>query len=300
MKGDIEYELLLESDSNRLSIASKQSNEPNSFSTEFKKFTVEYSQNDFLAQKQYKIFVWTSNKDFLKKLFPKRTIVQKVQIKNTQYNVTFSIYTSSTPTLIDCVLFLLTKIEDLKEIQTLNQKYKYVWTQALISSIHHPDFSQICEKLGVKYFNKTQDLFQAICEDDLSLYKLLKQVFKKIDRENKGNIEFAQLFNAVQQIDSNMSSENILAAIGRIDVNNDGKVSFEEFCFWWRKGRQGLLSFSDTVLKLAKQISFQVPETRGLLRNMTKNRVSVDKKIVKKEVIVKVGNDTNFHTKLVK
>jgi Ca2+-binding EF-hand superfamily protein len=269
---------------------SQKSQELNTASREFKKFLIEYSQpNKFLVQKEYKIFVWTSNREFLRKVFPQRVIVERIEIDGNSEDVTFIIYSNSPPIIIDCVLYLLNKIEDFKEIYNLNQKYKYVWTQALISVIDHPNFVEIARTLGISMFKTTAELYSSICTDDLKLYKLLRQVFNKIDTNQKGEIDFNELYNGIKRIQDDVSPDDIKEAILRIDINNTGTISFEEFCFWWKKGRHGALSLSQLAVDWAKQISLNIPETKSLLRNVTQSQLGIEKKSIKKEIVLNVG-----------
>ena len=129
------------------------------------------------------------------------------------------------------MLYLLTKIEDFKEVYNLNQKFKHVWTQGLISSVDHPNFAEIAQTLGITIFRNLKELYRTICADDLRLYNMLKEVFNKIDSNQSGEIEFSELFNAIRHIQEDITYDDIKEAIARIDINNDGKISFEEFCF---------------------------------------------------------------------
>lgn len=278
---------------------SRMSQELNTASKEFKKFLIEYSQtNKFLPQREYKIYVWTSSREFLRKLFPERTLNEHIEIEGKIVEVTFSIYTSSAPILIDCVLYLMTKIEDFKEVYNLNQKYKYVWTQALISTVEHQHFEEIANTLGISMFKLPAELYVKICQDDLKLFNLLRGVFNSIDANHSGEIEFAELFHAIQRIQDDITFEDMRDAIARIDINNDGTISFEEFCFWWKKGRQGAVSISEIALNWAKQLTLNVPETKVLLQNITRNRAFIEKKVIKKEISIKVGSVEQIRTEI--
>lgn len=271
---------------------SRMSQELNTVSKEFKKFLIEYSQNNkFLPQREYKIFVWTSSRELLRKTFPERTVSEMIEIEGNMAEVSFSIYSTSAPVVIDCVLYLITKVEDFKEVYSLNQKYKHVWTQALISSFSHQNFEEISNTLGISMFKQPKELYVKICTDDMKLFNLLKGVFNGIDSNHSGEIEFAELFNAISQIQPELTEEDMRDAIARIDINNDGMISFEEFCFWWKKGRQGAVSVSEIALNWAKQLALNIPETKSLLKNLTRNRAFIEKKMIKKEVRVKVGGN---------
>ena len=278
---------------------SQMSQELNSASKEYKRFLIDYSQtNKFLPQREYKIYVWTSSRAFLRKLFPERTLTERIQIQGNTVEVTFRIYTSSAPILIDCVLFLMTKIEDFKEVYNLNLKYKYVWTQALISKVEHRNFKEISSALGISIFKLPSELFVKICQDDLKLFNLLREIFNSIDANHSGEIECTELFNAIQKIQDDITFEDISEAIARIDINNDGTISFEEFCFWWKKGRQGAVSLSEIALNWAKQLTLNVPDTKVLLKNITRNRACIEKKVIKKEILIKVARIDKTRTEI--
>ena len=243
------------------------------------------------TQKEYKIYVWTQNRKNLRAVFPERSY-HEVLIQNSErVEVNFTIYTSSTPIIIDCIVYMIEKPEDFKEIFKINQEFKHVWVQALFSLTNDKKISEISETLGIQILKSSQDLFKKIFSEDLKLISMLKSLFNQIDDNKNGEIDFNELINGFRCIKEDITLEELREGLKRIDVDKDGKISFEEFCFWWKKGRQGPLCFAETALNWAKKITISNPETRMMLRKILQNRAVIEKGMRKKEILVKVGKE---------
>ena len=44
---------------------------------------------------------------------------------------------------------------------------------------------------------------------------------------------------AAELLESPVSDEDLQTAMAEMDLNADGKISFKEFVYWWKRGRQG-------------------------------------------------------------
>jgi Ca2+-binding EF-hand superfamily protein len=63
----------------------------------------------------------------------------------------------------------------------------------------------------------------------------IEAAFARYDRDGSGDIDASELAVMLQDLGVEPSEERIRLAIDLLDVNGDGKVSFEEFGKWWRR-----------------------------------------------------------------
>lgn len=270
-----------------------------SASKEFKKFFVSPLENlQTLLQKEYKIFVWTKNRKALRDLFPERSIVEVLETSGITCEVNFIVYSTKAPIILDCVVYLVEKLEDFKEVYKVNQQFKHVCVQALITSVEHKNMEEIAKTLGIHVVKNSKQLFNKIFSEDFKLVCMLRDLFHRIDQKSSGEIDFAELFCLVQQIRPDIGEDEIRDGLRRIDIHQKGRINFDEFCFWWKKGRQGPATFTESIVNWAKIVA-KNPETKTMLRTMTQNRLMVNKESRKKEVEVLVGDCVVNETEVV-
>jgi Ca2+-binding EF-hand superfamily protein len=63
----------------------------------------------------------------------------------------------------------------------------------------------------------------------------LEETFDRIDADGDRNIGFDEFKSLMLELDERRTETAILASFGAIDVNHDGRISFEEFRAWWSK-----------------------------------------------------------------
>lgn len=269
-----------------------------SASKEFKKFFVSPLENlQNHLQKEYKIFVWTKNRKSLRDLFPERSIIEVLETSGISCEVNFIIYSTKAPIILDCVVYLVEKVDDFKEVYKVNQQFKHVCVQALITTVEHKNMEEIAKTLGIHVVKNSKQLFNKIFSEDFKLLCMLRDLFQRIDQKNSGEIDFGELFFLVQQIRPDITEIEIKDGLRRIDIHQKGRINFDEFCFWWKKGRQGPATFTESIVNWAKIVA-KNPETKTMLRTMTQNRLMVNKETKKKEVEVLVGDCISNETEI--
>ena len=269
-----------------------------SASKEFKKFFVRPLENmQSLLQKEFKIFVWTKNRKLLRDTFPERTITEVLETAGISCEVNFIVFSSKAPIIIDCVVYLVEKIDDFKEVYRINQQYKHVCVQALLTSVDHKNMEEIAKTLGIHLVKSVKQLFNKIFLEDYKLVSMLNDLFHRIDQNSRGEIDFSELFYLVQQIRPDITPDEIRDGLKRIDIHQKGRINFDEFCFWWKKGRQGPVTFTESIVNWAKIVA-KNPETKTMLRTMTQNRLMVNKESRKKEIEIQIGNCIGNETDL--
>lgn len=57
--------------------------------------------------------------------------------------------------------------------------------------------------------------------------------FDFFDRDNNGSIDFEEFRDLLQVISTNVSTQQAAEGFSMVDVDSDGRVSFDEFIVWW-------------------------------------------------------------------
>lgn len=65
----------------------------------------------------------------------------------------------------------------------------------------------------------------------------LKTAFDKVDADKSGSIDINELSKICDDLGAHCNMEEVKKLFEEIDLNHDGKVSFDEFTAWWRIGR---------------------------------------------------------------
>jgi Ca2+-binding EF-hand superfamily protein len=63
----------------------------------------------------------------------------------------------------------------------------------------------------------------------------LEETFDLIDTDGDRNIAIGEFRSLMLELDERRTDGAILASFATIDVNHDGRISFEEFRAWWSR-----------------------------------------------------------------
>lgn len=77
-------------------------------------------------------------------------------------------------------------------------------------------------------------------------------IFTNFDKDKSGTIELSELKMVAKELGEEIPEDELQTIMGKLDINGDGKISFEEFKFWWMEGRKGKLG--DLVYLKAKAL----------------------------------------------
>lgn len=77
-------------------------------------------------------------------------------------------------------------------------------------------------------------------------------IFNNFDKDKSGTIELSELKMVAKELGEEIPEDELQTIMGKLDINGDGKISFEEFKFWWMEGRKGKLG--DLVYLKAKAL----------------------------------------------
>ncbi len=61
----------------------------------------------------------------------------------------------------------------------------------------------------------------------------LREAFDYNDRDSDGMIQLDEFAEMLDELDADMSENEIRTGFGDIDTNDDGLIDFKEFVAWW-------------------------------------------------------------------
>ena len=59
------------------------------------------------------------------------------------------------------------------------------------------------------------------------------EIFRTYDRDHSGSINRGELAHLLEALGGGISEEELTIALGEIDANHSGKISWMEFKTWW-------------------------------------------------------------------
>jgi len=84
----------------------------------------------------------------------------------------------------------------------------------------------------------------------------LQEAFDKVDTDKSGSIDVAELEVLAKDLNTEINMTDVESLFNEIDLNHDGKVSFNEFTAWWRLGRHsGLRKVMKATLKAQSKVA---------------------------------------------
>jgi len=135
---------------------------------------------------------------------------------------------NSTAAIKELLMGLLEK--DPKKRYTLVQALNHPWVTGVAASTSKVDAKVISSLISFNRNNKfKKNALNLIASTfEASEVAMLREQFIKIDQDNSGQINLAELRAAIEKT-GQKSGESINNAIANIDVDGDGSISYEEF-----------------------------------------------------------------------
>ena len=111
-----------------------------------------------------------------------------------------------------------------------------VWDEEIPSLVSE---SKVKPNIFCKSSEKTgEQLFDEIIKSEKEIEDLLMKVFKNFDKSGDGFIDMSEIEILCKELGVDTTKTDFQDTLRSLDVNNDKKISFEEFCDWWKQGRQ--------------------------------------------------------------
>ena len=194
------------------------------------------SVNAEINEYHLSIPIWTSSELLFHTLFPKSLVT--IYLTNT-HSLRLSLvpYSSNISLIKDALLFISDNKAEKSEIQKICSENPKIWEKFLI-----------CPNQSIKIKNETLitvlDVDQFLSEFTKQYKALilnLEEKFKDIDKDMDGFIGFSDLTTSI--IKSQTTESEIRNYFETVLGGVSGKMDLENFMFWWKRGRQGVLPF---------------------------------------------------------
>ena len=109
------------------------------------------------------------------------------------------------------------------------------------------DLSEQAKTLDSDYFNVSEisTMKEKVLKMALNLDQTLREAFQKLDTDNDGFLEVAEIISASQTLGHPLNDEDAKEIVK--SLSSDGKISFEKFKHWWVMGRTDFGAFRRIV-----------------------------------------------------
>lgn len=226
------------------------------------------------------LLVWTETLEEYNRLFPKSFLKFNPTV---EFEMTFNIistlaYNDSSLLVIDCLIFIVNSPQEIEKVRMISLKYTNICIQIAISEYK-------LKELGTMILiPNISELYNQLYAQQVNLEKLLREIFYEMDENFDGSITKNEFRKALLKLDITLSAEKIDEIMMEIDTDKDSKITFNEFSYWWKRGRQGKKSFLQLTFAWAEYI-------RKLLPRMNKfsEKKKIDKSKIAKKVMIVIG-----------
>ena len=69
----------------------------------------------------------------------------------------------------------------------------------------------------------------------------IENIFNSFDKDKSGTIELNELKDVAAALGETLPQDQLNEIVKKLDTNGDGKISLDEFKFWWSNGLKGKL-----------------------------------------------------------
>lgn len=189
-----------------------------------------------------------------------------------------SFYTDSTsltgaPALIDALVYKYTGPKDQKHITSIYTNYRFISTHILYNTYSDnyeeaKEFSESLSAILIDKYTPSSSYLERIFYIDRKMFLLIKRVFNKLDNTKCGFVTLKNLGEATAEIGCKVSELDMTQMLRTIDIDRDNRINFQEFISWWKKGRQGIMSFCNMIESWACRVSARIPGALKIISRM--------------------------------
>ncbi|KAG0520844.1 hypothetical protein BDA96_08G109100 [Sorghum bicolor] len=123
-------------------------------------------------------------------------------------------------------------VRDPKKRLTAHQVLCHPWLQTIASAPDKPLDSAVLSRLKqFSAMNKLKKMALRVIAENLSEEEIagLKEMFKMMDTDNSGQINFEELKSGLQRVGANMKEPEIYQLMQAADIDNSGTIDYGEF-----------------------------------------------------------------------
>lgn len=226
------------------------------------------------------LLIWTGTEPEFSTIFQKSYF--KVPISQS-FEMTFNVisyysYSAQSPLCIDCLVFYVNTMPDLDIVKVLSKKHTNIPVHILVTE---QKVSGI-DRVVVIPPGPMSLLWNHLFIQQTNLEKLLREIFNDMDKDQNGFINNEEIFDALSKLDKNLTQVDTNRIFKTIDKNEDGKINFNEFSYWWKRGRQRKTSVLDLTANFTERINYYLPKMANPLQ-----RRGIDKRKLQKKIVIK-------------
>ena len=225
----------------------------------------------------YNVLVWTSDESSFSSNFPKEYLTYpspspSPSPSGSEISFSFiphSSYLRDPTSVIDCLLLIPSSTSDSPKISTLLPTYPKITIKLLLT----PSPSTF-PQLNIPSVPTVDAFFPEILAQYSKIEEILHKIFEELDTDHDGNIDSAEMTSGLGRLSPGLTIAEIHEYFSSIDLNHDSKVSFYEFSYWWRRGRQGGKSLKKISEAWAESIQEKLPKMRPHSEKLDKQVIS--------------------------
>lgn len=224
------------------------------------------------------IVIWAKDSD-INLLFPQKYFIYTLSAKA---SITFNVipYIPQNTVIADCLILISNTPTDKERILKILSEYSNICIKLLISEDDVFKFP-VSEVITMSTMN---NFYTELFEQMKIIEKNLKQIFSDIDADQDGQISPEELKLGLGDLKLVQGSKTYEFTFAEIDLNHDGKISFPEFSYWWKRGRQG----GKSLKKLIENWKFSIDNITPKVEKYFK-KFEINKKKIKKSGKIEIG-----------
>lgn len=235
------------------------------------------------------VLIWTKSPGEFSENFPTAYERKKIHANlEMSFNlISFHSYSKASPIVIDVLISFINALEDVEIAKKIASEYQDICIHIVVSEMNLNNLGKII------LVHEKNEIFTQIYEQQLNLEKLLRKVFTDFSDNFNNSISFDELSDGLRRENPGISKEEVQQLMNQVDKNNDGFISFNEFSYWWKRGRQGKSSYLSWTKSWNERINFLLPKMNDFTE-----RETIDRSISKKSIRVKIKELTNSKSSL--
>lgn len=239
------------------------------------------------------LLVWTGTEPEFSTIFtsPYYKIQVTLDFSMTFNAISYYSYTPNTPLTIDSLIFYINTNVDLEIVKILIKKHITIPIKIIITELK----ITCLENVAIIPKGEIYTLWSHLFMQQSNLEKMLREIFEDFDKDRNNEINNEEFYESMQKLDPRLTQADTNKIFQTIDLDSDGRVSFNEFSFWWKRGRQQKTSVMEMTMGLADRISYFLPKMLGVDKKLGVNRRKLYKKL---KILLSPFNSSKFFFKL--